>query len=207
METSRLEAFSDGVIAILITLTVFNVKAPATADIHGIAESIPAILVFALSFLYLAIYWNNHHHMFQATRGVNGSVLWANMHLLFWLSLLPFVTTWMFESAFSMWPVAVYGTVLLMAAMAYWVLQTCIVRSDGCDSLLRQAIGRDWKGRGSLVVYVIAVLLSFWSVWAAIAIYVGVALVWLIPDQRIEKAVLGTSQDSNSEACVDQEEA
>ena len=189
METKRLEAFSDGVIAIIITLTVFNVKAPVSADISGLLEAIPAILVFALSFLYLAIYWNNHHHMFQAAQSVNGSVLWANMHLLFWLSLFPFVTTWIIASSFSMWPVAVYGTVLLMAAIAYWILQTCIVRSEGCSSLLRQAIGRDWKGRGSLLVYVIAVMLSFWSVWLAMTIYVGVALVWLVPDKRIERAV------------------
>ena len=202
MKTSRLEAFSDGVIAIIITLTVFNVKAPVSADISGLMEAIPAILVFALSFLYLAIYWNNHHHMFQATESVNGAVLWANLHLLFWLSLFPFVTTWIFESSFSMWPVAVYGTVLLMAAIAYWILQTCIVRSEGCDSVLRQAIGRDWKGRGSLAVYMIAVGLSFWSVWLAMAIYVGVALAWLIPDQRIERAVKNRVQVSSEADCT-----
>ena len=193
MGKSRLEAFSDGVIAIIITLTVFNVQAPSSAGLAGLLEALPAILVFALSFLYLGIYWNNHHHMFQATSSVNGAVLWANMHLLFWLSLFPFVTSWMFKSAFSMWPVAVYGMVLFMAAIAYWVVQTCIVRSEGCDSVLRRAIGRDWKGRGSLLVYAMAVCLAFFYVWAAITIYLAVALVWLVPDRRIENAVRNRS--------------
>lgn len=190
-----MEAFSDGVIAIIITLTVFNIEAPTSPDVTGLMESLPAILIFSLSFLYLGIYWNNHHHMLLATRSVNGKVMWANMHLLFWLSLFPFVTTWMFESSFAVWPVAIYGVVLLMAAIGYWVLQTCIVRSEGCDSVLRRAIGRDWKGRGSLLVYAFAVCLAFWWVWLSIAIYVGVAFVWLVPDRRIEAAVLQRFQD------------
>lgn len=189
METNRLEAFSDGVIAIIITLTVFNIKTPVSADLEGLFEAVPAILVFALTFLYLAIYWNNHHHMFQATTSVNGGVLWANMHLLFWLSLFPFVTSWMFTSSFATWPVAFYGLVLLMAAVAYWILQNSIVHSEGCDSVLRRAIGRDWKGRGSVLVYVLAFCLAFWHAWIAISIYVIVALVWLVPDRRIEREV------------------
>ena len=194
MEKSRLEAFSDGVIAIIITLTVFHIQAPESGDLAGLIDAVPAILIFVLSFIYLAIYWNNHHHMFQATTSVNGAVLWANMHLLFWLSFFPFVTTWMFKSTFSMLPVAVYGVVLFMAAVAYWLLQTCIVSSEGCDSVLRQAIGRDWKGRGSLVVYAVAVALSFVFVWGAIAIYVAIALVWMVPDRRIEQAVRTRSE-------------
>lgn len=189
MNTGRLEAFSDGVIAIIITVMVFNIKRPATSDPSGILEVLPALLTFAMSFLYLAIYWNNHHHMFQATKSVNGVVLWANMHLLFWLSLIPFVTSWLYHSGFATWPVAAYGLVLLMAAIAYLILQNCIVHVEGCSSVLRRAIGRDWKGRSSVVVYAVAVALAFWSVWASLAIYVGVAVVWMVPDRRIEKAM------------------
>lgn len=189
MSTGRLEAFSDGVIAIIITLMVFKIEAPSSLGPSGIRDVLPAVLTFAMSFLYLAIYWNNHHHMFQATSTVNGAVMWANMHLLFWLSLIPVVTSWLYESSFATWPVAAYGFVLCAAAIAYLILQTCIVRMEGCDSVLRRAIGRDWKGRSSVLVYVAAVGLAFWSSWASLAIYVGVALVWLVPDSRIEKAM------------------
>lgn len=193
MSTGRLEAFSDGVIAIIITVMVFKIETPSSSGPSGIREALPAILTFAMSFLYLAIYWNNHHHMLQATKTVNGAVLWANMHLLFWLSLIPFVTSWLYESNFATWPVVAYGFVLWVAAMAYLLLQNCIVRMDGCDSVLRRAIGRDWKGRSSVFVYASAVALAFWSIWAALAIYIGVALVWLVPDRRIERAMRGES--------------
>ena len=189
MKKGRLEAFSDGVIAIIITVMVFNIKAPEANDASGLIECLPGILTFAMSFLYLAIYWNNHHHMFQATTSVNGSVMWANLHFLFWLSLFPFVTSWLYQSSFSVWPVAIYGFVLWMAGLSYLLIQNCIVRMEGCDSMLRQAIGRDWKGRSSAVCYLAAILVSFLSVWPAVAIYIGVALVWLVPDGRIEKAI------------------
>ncbi len=194
MSTARLEAFSDGVIAIIITLTVFNIETPSSIDSSGITEVMPAVLTFAMSFLYLAIYWNNHHHMFQATNSVNGAVLWANMHLLFWLSLFPFVTSWLYQSNFATWPTAAYGFVLWMAAVAYLVLQNCIVRLEGCDSALKRAIGRDWKGRSSVLVYAAAVGLAFWSTWASLAIYVGVAILWLVPDRRIERAMQSESK-------------
>jgi len=189
MTKSRMEAFSDGVIAVIITILVLELKVPHGESIDALAPVLPVFLSYVLSFIYVGIYWNNHHHMLHATRRVSGPVLWANLHLLFWLSLIPFTTAWMGENHFSAAPSALYGFVLLMAAIAYWMLQQRIIASEGDDSFLRKAIGGDWKGKLSPVLYAIAIPMSFWSHWIAQAIYVIVALIWLIPDRRIENAV------------------
>jgi len=193
MSKSRMEAFSDGVIAVIITILVLELKVPHGEGIDALAPVLPVFLSYVLSFIYVGIYWNNHHHMLHATRRVSGPVLWANLHLLFWLSLVPFTTAWMGENHFSAAPSALYGFVLLMAAIAYWMLQQRIIASEGADSFLRKAIGSDWKGKLSPVLYAIAIPMSFWSHWVAQAIYVFVALIWLIPDRRIESAV-GTGE-------------
>lgn len=187
MKTDRLEAFSDGVIAIIITVMVFNIKPPSDSGLDGLVAVLPAILAFVLSFLYLALYWNNHHHMFQAARRVSGLVLWANLHLLFWLSLFPFTTSWLIESGFATWPTATYGLVLLMAAIAYRGVQTSLVNAEGSESMLRDAIGADWKGKSSLLIYAAAISVAFVSAWAALSLYVAVAAAWLVPDRRIER--------------------
>ena len=189
MSKSRMEAFSDGVIAVIITILVLELKVPHGEGIDALAPVLPVFLSYVLSFIYVGIYWNNHHHMLHATRRVSGPVLWANLHLLFWLSLVPFTTAWMGENHFSAAPSALYGFVLLMAAIAYWMLQQRIIASEGADSFLRKAIGSDWKGKLSPVLYAIAIPMSFWTHWVAQAIYVFVALIWLIPDRRIENAV------------------
>ena len=189
MTKSRLEAFSDGVIAIIITIMVLELKVPHGESVEALAPLIPVFLSYVLSFVYLGIYWNNHHHMLHATQRVTGSILWANLHLLFWLSLVPFTTGWMGENHFAAAPSALYGVVLLMAAIAYWVLQQLIIASQGPDSLLKKAIGRDWKGKLSPALYVVAILLAFWSHWISQAVYVFVALIWLVPDRRIERAL------------------
>ena len=189
MGTGRLEAFSDGVLAIIITIMVLELRAPHEASVGALAPLLPAILSYVLSFVYLGIYWNNHHHMLHVTRRVSGAVLWANLHLLFWLSLVPFVTAWMGENHFAAAPTAVYGVVLLLAAIAYWILQRAIVAAEGPDSLLATAVGRDWKGNLSPVLYVLAIGAAFVSPWIAGAIYVLVALLWLVPDRRIERAL------------------
>lgn len=190
MEKNRLEAFSDGVLAIIITIMVLELKVPHGEGLETLRSLVPVFLSYVLSFVYLAIYWNNHHHMLQTVRRVTGSVLWANLHLLFWLSLVPFTTGWMGENHFAAAPAAVYGFVLLMAAMAYWILQRRIVASQGPDSILKRAVGKDWKGNLSPVLYVLAIILTLWSPWPAMAIYVLVALIWLVPDRRIERVLV-----------------
>ncbi len=192
MGKSRLEAFSDGVLAIIITIMVLELKVPQSGELVALRPQLPAFLSYVLSFVYLGIYWNNHHHMLHATRNVNGAILWANLHLLFWLSLFPFVTGWMGENSFAPAPTALYGLVLLMAAIAYWILQYAIIASQGHDSLLARAVGRDIKGKLSPVLYVLAIFAAFFNQWISGGLYVVVALMWLIPDRRIER-VLGDS--------------
>lgn len=187
MGKNRLEAFSDGVLAIIITIMVLELKVPHGDSISALQPLISVFFSYLLSFVYVGIYWNNHHHMLHAAGKVSGSVLRANLHLLFWLSLLPFATGWMGENHFSALPAAVYGLVLLMAALAYWVLARAIIATDGQNGLLAKAIGRDRKGNLSIVLYALAIPLAFVASWLAIAIYVLVALIWVIPDQRIEK--------------------
>jgi len=182
----RLEAFSDGVIAIIITIMVLEMKVPHDPTFRGLAGLLPVFLSYVLSFIYVGIYWNNHHHMLHATSKVSGSVLWANLHLLFWLSLFPFVTGWMGENHFAPLPTAIYGVVLLAAAIAYWILQQRIIAAEGESSRLRRAIGRDWKGKASPLLYLVAIAITFVSAGLAQAIYVLVALIWLVPDRRIE---------------------
>ena len=189
MHKGRLEAFSDGVLAIIITIMVLELRAPPSADLGALRPLLPVLLSYVLSFVYLGIYWNNHHHMFQATERVGGATLWANLHLLFWLSLLPFVTDWMGENHFAAVPTALYGVVLLMAAVAYWILQSVIIAHQGHGSLLARAVGRDLKGKISPVLYVLAIGAAFVHVAIAQALYVGVALLWLVPDRRIERLI------------------
>lgn len=189
MGKDRLEAFSDGVLAIIITIMVLELHAPRGADVAALRPLLPEFLSYVLSFVYLAIYWNNHHHMLHTCRTVTGSILWANLHLLFWLSIVPFATDWMGENHFAAVPCAVYGLVLLMAALAYWLLQRAIIASQGRDSLLARAVGRDWKGTLSPVLYVLGIAATPWSTRLSQALYVLVALMWLVPDRRIEKAL------------------
>jgi uncharacterized membrane protein len=193
MGKNRLEAFSDGVLAIIITIMVLELKVPHGEDLEALAPLIPVFLTYVLSFVYLGIYWNNHHHMLHTSQRVTGPMLWANLHLLFWLSLIPFATGWMGENHFAAAPSALYGVVLLMAAIAYWILQQLIISSQGDDSLLRKAVGHDWKGKLSPLLYVLAIVAAFWSQWISQSLYVLVALVWLVPDRRIEKALIGTT--------------
>jgi len=187
MGKTRLEAFSDGVIAILITIMVLELKVPHGENAEALLPLLPIFVCYVLSFVYLGIYWNNHHHMLHTSRMVTGPMLWANLHLLFWLSLVPFATGWMGENHFAALPTALYGAVLLMAAVAYWILQQLIIASQGPDSLLKRAIGGDWKGKLSPVLYAIAIALAFWLEWVSFALYVLVALIWLAPDRRIER--------------------
>jgi uncharacterized membrane protein len=187
MGTQRLEAFSDGVLAIIITIMVLELKVPHGTDLADLRPLVPVFLSYVLSFVYLGIYWNNHHHMLHATRRVNGGILWANLHLLFWLSLVPFVTGWMGENHFAAAPTALYGVVLLLAAIAYWILERRIIAAQGPDSLLAAAVGRDRKERLSPLLYAIAIPLAFVHEWIADALYVLVALMWLVPDRRIER--------------------
>ena len=189
MNKTRLEAFSDGVLAIIITIMVLEMKVPHGEDLSSLAPLLPVLLSYVLSFAYIGIYWNNHHHMLHVTQRVTGGVLWANLHLLFWLSLLPFVTGWMGENHFAPLPTALYGVVLLMAGTAYWILAHTIVASEGRDSLLAKAIGKDLKGNLSVLVYLSAIPLAFVNQWIAQALYVAVALMWLVPDKRIEKVL------------------
>ncbi len=191
MGKGRLEAFSDGVLAIIITIMVLELKVPHGTGIGALAPLMPSFLSYVLSFVYVGIYWNNHHHLLHAARRVSGSVLWANLNLLFWLSLFPFVTGWMGENHFAPLPSAVYGLVLLMAAISYYVLQLRIIATDGPDSVVRRAVGSDWKGKASPIFYVAAIGVSFVAHWVAQAIYVAVALIWLVPDRRIEKLIGG----------------
>jgi len=190
MENKRLEAFFDGVVAIIITIMVLEMKVPHGDSIEALSPLVPVLLSYVLSFVYLAIYWNNHHHMLHTVRKVTGSMLWANLHLLFWLSLIPFATGWMGENHFASLPAAVYGFVLLMAAIAYWILEQRIIASQGEDSILKKAVGKDWKGKSSPLLYITGIMLAFVSPWLAVAIYVIVALMWLVPDRRIERIVM-----------------
>jgi uncharacterized membrane protein len=187
MTTGRLEAFSDGVIAIIITIMVLEMKVPHGGGLIDLAPLLPVFLSYVLSFVYVGIYWNNHHHMLHACSVVTGAILWANLHLLFWLSLFPFATGWMGENHFTAVPTALYGVVLLMAAIAYLVLQQAIIRSQGQDSILKKAIGRDWKGKLSPVLYIVAIIAALSSPSIGQAVLVIAALIWLIPDRRIEK--------------------
>lgn len=186
MRKGRLEAFSDGVIAILITIMVLELKIPHGADWESLRPLVPVFLTYILSFIYIGIYWNNHHHMLSATDRINGKILWGNMHLLFWLSLIPFATGWMGENHFAPLPTAVYGAVMLAAAIAYYILQNLIIRQQGPDSKLEAAVGKDIKGKISPLVYLVAIPLAFVHQWLSDALYVLVALMWLIPDRRIE---------------------
>ncbi len=190
MGKDRLEAFSDGVLAIIITIMVLELKVPHGAELAALLPLLPVFLSYVLSFVYLGIYWNNHHHMLHITQHVSGGILWANLHLLFWLSLIPFVTGWMGENHFAPAPIALYGVVLLMAAIAYWLLQRTIIAQQGRDSLLAVVVGNDLKGKISPVLYAIAIPSAFFQAWIAGALYVLVALLWLIPDRRIERAVI-----------------
>ena len=190
MEKNRLEAFSDGVLAIIITVMVLEMKVPHGTDLQALTPVLPVFLCYVLSFLYLGIYWNNHHHLFQAVKQIKGSVLWANLHLLFWLSLFPFVTGWMGENHFATWTVALYGGVLIMAATAYFILSRVLLAGHAADSVLARAIGADVKGRISIVIYAAGIALAFANARIGLATYMLVAVIWLIPDRRIEKNLI-----------------
>ena len=189
MGKNRLEAFSDGVIAIIITIMVLEMKVPHGDTLESLRPLLPVFLSYVLSFVYVGIYWNNHHHMLHATTKVSGRVLWANLHLLFWLSLFPFATGWMGENHFAAWPSALYGAVLLMAALAYWLLERAIIATEGSDSLIKSVLGNDWKARISPLLYLLAIASTFVLPWIALSIYVAVALLWLVPERRIERAL------------------
>jgi uncharacterized membrane protein len=189
MGRGRLEAFSDGVLAIIITIMVLELKVPHGADLAALRPLIPVFLSYVLSFIFIGIYWSNHHHLLHAVQHVNGRVLWANLHLLFWLSLTPFVTGWMGENHFAAWPVALYGADLLFAAIAYFILTRVLISYHGRDSALAKALGKDFKGKVSVVFYAAAIPLAFVNSWMACGLYVLVAIMWLIPDRRIERAL------------------
>ncbi|OJZ10925.1 MAG: hypothetical protein BGP20_09760 [Thiobacillus sp. 63-78] len=189
MGKTRLEAFSDGVLAIIITIMVLELKVPHGETLDALLPLLPAFLSYVLSFVYIGIYWNNHHHMLHTATRVTGRMLWANLHLLFWLSLFPVTTGWMGENHFAAMPTALYGVVLLMAAIAYWLLEQAIIASEGTASVLRRAVGWDWKGKLSPVLYGTAIAATFLAPWIAQAIYVCVAILWLVPDPRIERAL------------------
>jgi uncharacterized membrane protein len=193
MGSGRLEAFSDGVLAIIITIMVLELKAPHGAILTDLRPLIPVFLSYVLSFVFIGIYWNNHHHLMHAVTHVNGRILWANLHLLFWLSLIPFVTGWMGENNFAAWPVAFYGVVLLSAGIAYVILTRVLISYHGRDSALAKALGKDLKGKVSVLFYAAAIPLSFVSSWLACALYVTVAVMWLVPDRRIEHALAGST--------------
>jgi uncharacterized membrane protein len=194
MGKGRLEAFSDGVIAIIITIMVLELKVPHGETLSDLASLTPVFLSYVLSFVNVGIYWNNHHHMLHAATRVTGAVLWANLHLLFWLSLFPLTTAWMGENHFSATPTAVYGWVLLMAGVAYVILQATIIKAQGAESLLRRAVGVDWKGKASALAYVVAVVVAYARPWVAQTIYVMVALLWLVPDRRIERTLASAGE-------------
>lgn len=183
----RMEAFSDGVLAIIITIMVLELKVPHGEGLEVLQNLAPVFISYVLSFIYIGIYWNNHHHMLHTVQAVSGTILWANLHLLFWLSLVPFATGWMGENHFSILPTQLYGFVLFMAGVAYWLLQTAIIVSQGDNNVLQKAIGRDWKGKLSPAIYLIAIVAANWSPWMAFALYCAVALMWIVPDTRIAK--------------------
>jgi uncharacterized membrane protein len=192
---NRLEAFSDGVLAIIITIMVLELHVPDEPTWHGLASVLPTVLSYLLSFVYVGIYWNNHHHMIHLASRVNGAILWANLHLLFWLSLIPFTTRWMDESGFVQIPVLTYGINLLCAAIAYFVLQQALIRQQGRDGALAQAVGRDWKGKSSPLIYLAGIALSAVQPLLGVAVYTVVALIWLIPDRRVEQFVTRAHRD------------
>jgi uncharacterized membrane protein len=191
MTTERLKAFSDGVIAIIITIMVLELKPPHEATVAALAPLLPVFVSYVLSFIYVGIYWNNHHHLMNIAKNVNGAILWANLHLLFWLSLFPFATAWMGENHFSTIPVALYGAVLLMAAVAYYLLTIALIKEHGKESHLAVALGNDFKGKISVVIYGVAFCLTFINAWFGFALYVAIAIMWFIPDRRIEKNIAG----------------
>jgi uncharacterized membrane protein len=191
MNKNRLEAFSDGVIAIIITIMVLELKVPHSTDLHALRELIPVFLGYVLSFVYVAIYWHNHHHMFHTVKHINGGIMWANTHLLFWLSLIPFTTAYMTENHFAKIPVLLYGWVLLLAALAYFITQWSIIKSQWHDSLLKKAVQKDIKGKLSPLFYILALIGGIWTPVIAISFHVLVALMWLIPDKRIERIIQG----------------
>ena len=189
MTTARLETFTDGVLAIIITIMVLELRAPHAADFAALRPLIPVILSYVLSFVYLGIYWNNHHHMLHVVRRVSGGMLWANLLLLFWLSLIPFVTAWIGENHFAEAPMALYGVVLIMAAVSYTILLQAILRVEGPDSLIARAVGMDRKGKLSLALYAVGIAAAFYKTWLSGAMYITVALIWLVPDARIERVL------------------
>ena len=189
MHKGRLEAFSDGVVAILITIMVLELKVPHEPTLAAMRPLVPTLLFYAMSFVFLGIYWSNHHHMFQAVRHVNGAVLWANLHLMFWLSLIPFATSWMGENATAPIPVALYGGLLCLCGLAYYIMARLLVRIHGAESAIARAIGNDFKGRLSLVIYLASIPLAFVATWISCACFVAVAIMWLVPDRRIERTL------------------
>jgi len=199
MSKGRLEAFSDGVIAIIITIMVLELKTPQEAGPEALLSLIPVLLSYVLSFVFIGIYWSNHHHLLQAIRSVNGRILWANLHLLFWLSLVPFVTSWIGATSFASWPVAMYGVVMLLAAIAYTILSRVLIAHHGTDSPLAIAMGSDVKGKVSLLIYAVAIPLAFLSSTVACLLYVLVAVIWLVPDRRIETTLTQEARDSKNE--------
>lgn len=190
MDSVRVQAFSDGVLAIIITIMVLELKVPHGDQLNSLRPLLPLFMSYILSFIYVGIYWNNHHHMFTAVKHVNGKVLWANSHLLFWLSLIPFASAWMGENNFSKWPVLIYGFVLMMNSIAYYILAQSLVKIHGKDSTLGIAIGRDKKGIISLAIYIVGILLCFVNSWISLCLYTFVACMWLVPDRRIEKKLV-----------------
>jgi uncharacterized membrane protein len=191
MKKGRLEAFSDGVFAIIITIMVLELHVPHGASLRDLAPVAPVLISYILSFILVGIYWNNHHHMLYSVQRVNGAILWSNFNLLFWLSLMPFATAWMGDSHFAKWPVILYGVVLLMNGVAYMILCRLLIKEAGPDSPLAVALGRDWKGKVSVILYSAAIALAFINPWPAFVLYVAVAVMWFIPDRRIEKKVIG----------------
>jgi len=198
MNKGRLEAFSDGVLAIIITIMVLELKIPHVPDFAGLKPLLPVFISYVISFVYLGIYWNNHHHLLQSIKKISGKVLWANLHLLFWLSLVPFATGWMGENHFAPATVALYGSILLMAAIAYWILAHLLIKHHGKDSLLAHALGNDFKGKISIVIYLIAIPCAFFNQWISAGLFIFVALMWLVPDTRIEKAVNAHNETGNN---------
>lgn len=197
MNKNRLEAFSDGVLAIIITIMILEIKVPEGIEFSALQKLFPIFISYVLSFIYIGIYWSNHHHMFQSVTKVNGKILWANLHLLFWLSLIPFATGWMGVNHFAKATLTLYGILLFMAALSYWTLQNIIIKSQGKNSILLKAVEKDFKGKSSLVFYCIGIVCSFYYEWISGAIYILVALIWFIPDERIEKVI--TSVEKNIE--------
>lgn len=192
MKKGRLEAFSDGVIAIIITIMVLELHIPHGGDISDLVPMLPVLMSYILSFAYVGIYWNNHHHMLYAVEKINGAILWANLNLLFWLSLIPFATAWMGEHHFGQWPVILYGAVMIMCGFSYNLLCNFLVREAGKNSPLAEALGKDWKGKLSVIIDAIAIALAFFNSWVSFALYIVVAIMWFIPDRRIEKKIAGS---------------